>query len=274
MKRKRVVAVKVAYDGREFSGFQRQPDRTTVESALIESLRRVGAIGSAEKNRFRSSSRTDRGVSAVGNVVSFVTSFPPMSLCSAMNSELRGAWAYAIADVPDDFNPRWARQRWYRYHLPKVAQDVGLMEELASGFEGTHDFSAFARRDDRNPVRKIDSIDVSEHGRLILLDFRAENFLWNMVRRIVWVLDAASRGEVDPGDAVPEKKPGRGRTGLASPEPLTLMDVDCGVEFTVDAKAAEVVVAALEARIVRADTVQEFSQHLLSALRPETGREG
>lgn len=272
MTRERAVAVKIAYDGSEFFGFQRQPRRTTVEGEIVRALKRVGAIRSPESNGFRSSSRTDRGVSALGNIVSLVTAFPTESLCSAMNSELRNAWAYAIAEVPDDFNPRWARQRWYRYHLPKADQDVGLITRVASRFEGTHDFSGYARKDNRNPIRTIDSIEISEHGDMILVDLRAESFLWNMARRIVWALDAASKGEIDPGEVEPGRERGR-RAGLAPPEALVLMDIDCGVEFMVDDRIVKSVAAEMERRRARACVSYEFSKQLLSALRPSPHRE-
>jgi tRNA pseudouridine38-40 synthase len=274
MKREHAVAVKLAYDGSSFFGFQRQPERTTVEGSVISALQSIGAINSAKDSAFRSSSRTDRGVSALGNIVSFRTAFPLNSLCSAVNSELRGVWAYSIAEVKSDFNPRWARSRWYRYHLPKRTQDVDVMKRLASRFEGTHDFSAYARRDDRDPIRTIDSIDIAESGCFILLDFRAESYLWNMVRRIVWVIDASSTGEIDHAALGPEAERSPRRIGLAPPEALVLMDVDCGIDFVVDARAAKAAVAGVEANIVRASMAQEFSKRLLSTLSAGDGCEG
>ncbi len=266
VKRERNIAVKLAYDGSKFFGFQRQPEKSTVEGALIDALCAIGAVRSAEESSFRSSSRTDRGVSAVGNVVSFRTAFPLRSLCSAANSELRDAWVYAVAEVPDEFNPRWARQRWYRYHLPRQEQDVAAMREIASEFEGTHDFSHFCRKDHRNPVRKIDSIGISELGDMVVIDLRAESFLWNMVRRIVWVLDAASKGLVERAVASPEAGHRLARTGLAPAAGLVLMDVDCGVDFVVDGKAAQAVASTIRATLVEASVRREFSMRLLEAV--------
>ena len=274
MRRRRVVAVKVAYDGSGFFGFQRQSERSTVEGAIVKSLLAIGAIDSVENSAFRSSSRTDRGVSAICNIVSFSTAFPTKSLCAAMNSNMRCVWAYGVSEVPDDFNPRWARQRWYRYHLPGAGRDVRLVKRLATRFEGEHDFSAFARKSDRDPVRTIDSIDVAEHGHLILLDFRAESFLWNMIRRIVWALDAASRHEMDPDLVGPEVRRHPGRTGLAPAEFLVLMDVDCGVEFAIDDRAVKAMAAEFEGRSVRASVSQEFSEQLLNILRPPSDHQG
>ena len=63
------AAVMIAYDGREFTGSQRQPSEDTVEDECIRALKRVHAIESVKESRFRAASRTDTGVSALCNVV-------------------------------------------------------------------------------------------------------------------------------------------------------------------------------------------------------------
>ncbi len=260
------VALKFAYDGSAFFGFQRQPDRATVEGALVDALRRVGAISSSRECGYRSSSRTDRGVSALGNIISFRTSFPSSSLCSAVNSEMEDVWAYSAIEVPEDFNPRGARQRWYRYHLAKDAQDVRLMRELASRFVGVHDFSGYARVDGRNPMRKIDSVGVSDAGLFHAVDFRAESFLWNMVRRIVWTVNEGSSGRLEVERVGPEARKKPVRIGLAPPEYLVLMDIDCGVPFPVDHRAV-IGLARRIGRRMRADAAKvAFEQALLQSL--------
>lgn len=243
------VALKFAYDGGGFYGFQRQPGKETVEGSLVNALSKVGAIRSSRECGYRSSSRTDRGVSALGNVISFRTSFPLGSLCSAINSEMENIWAYSAVAVGEDFNPRGARERWYRYHLPRSGQEVGLLGELAGRFVGVHDFSRYARKDDRNPVRKIDSITVKESGMFHAIDFRAESFLWNMVRRIVWMMNEGASGRT-PFESIgpePEKEPIR--IGLAPPEFLVLMNIDCGVEFPADRRASVGIKRAMERRL-------------------------
>lgn len=249
MEPERRVALKFAYDGTRFFGFQRQPDRLTVEGELTDALSRVGAIRSSRECGYRSSSRTDRGVSALGNVISFRTGFHIGEICAATNSEMEGVWAYSAIEVPEEFNPRAARQRWYRYHLVRGGQNLKVLSEVASRFVGVHDFSAYSRKDDRNPMRKIDSIEVSETGMLLAIDFRAESFLWNMVRRVAWVMNEASSGRLDMECAGPEAKKRPVRVGLARPEFLVLMDIDCGVEFPVDRRASIGLSKVLERRI-------------------------
>jgi len=244
------IALKFAYDGSKFYGFQRQPDKETVEGALVDALKSVGAIESSRECGYRGSSRTDRGVSALGNVVSFRTVFEATELCSAVNSEMDGVWAYSAVDVPDEFNPRAARQRWYRYYLAKTGQDVDAMRDVSGRFVGVHDFSGYSRKDKRNPMRKIDSIDLQDGGMFHMIDFRAESFLRNMVRRIVWMMNEGSSGRMPLDQIGPEAKRKPTRIGLARPEFLVLMDIDCGILFSIDRHAAMGITRAIERRIV------------------------
>jgi len=265
----RRVAIKFAYDGNNFFGFQRQPDRTTVEGSLVNALTRVGVIRSPRECGYRSSSRTDSGVSAFGNVISFRTRFTLKELCSAVNSEMEGIWVYSAVEVPETFNPRAAKQRWYRYYLAKGAQDRKLMDEIAARFVGVHDFSEYARKDQRNPMRKIDSIEISEEGIFYAIDFRAESFLWNMVRRIAWMINEGSCGRIplESTGPRPEKKPSR--VGLSPPEYLVLMDVDCGIEFPVDPSAMKAISLDLERRIRDSAMRVAFGSHLQNLLNPD-----
>ncbi len=91
------VALKIAYDGRAFYGHQRQPDRRTVEGECITALRSAKIIRDPTEAFFRSASRTDRGVSAVGNVIAFDASLRPDSVLGAFNDKARDVWAWAVA---------------------------------------------------------------------------------------------------------------------------------------------------------------------------------
>lgn len=266
------IALKVAYDGLSFYGFQRQPGKVTVEGALISALSKVGAIRSSRECGYRSSSRTDRGVSALGNIISVRTSFPPASLCSAVNSEMEDVWAYSALVVPDEFNPRAAKQRWYRYYLAKSEQDRELMVELAHKFVGVHDFSGYARKDKRNPMRKIDSIGISDAGMFHAIDFKAESFLWNMVRRIVWMVNEGSSGRIPAGAVGPGSNEKPARVGLAPPEYLVLMDIDCGIEFPVDPRASLGIARTLDRRIRNSGMRLVLEQSIRDLVSTGTGR--
>ena len=192
--------------------------------------------------------------------MSVKTSFPVSSLCSALNSELEDVWIYSAVEVPDSFNPRAAKQRWYRYHLVKDGQDRRIMDEIARKFVGVHDFSGYVRRDKRNPMRKIDSIDIGDSEMFYAIDFRAESFLWNMVRRIVWMMNEGGSGRI-PADAIgpgSSKKPAR--VGLSPPEYLVLMDIDCGIYFPIDLRASVGIARVLERRIRNSGMRLAFEQ--------------
>lgn len=266
------VAIKFAYDGANFFGFQRQPGKVTVEGELVTALAKIGAIKSPRECGYRSSSRTDRGVSAMGNIVSVQTAFPVSEICSATNSELEDVWTYSAVEVPDSFNPRAAVQRWYRYYLAKSGQDQPMMEKIADKFVGVHDFSGYARKDKRNPMRKIDSIDISDSGMFFSIDFRAESFLWNMVRRVVWMMNEGGSGRmpldsIGPGSA---RKPAR--VGLSPPEYLVLMDIDCGIDFPVDRRASIGISKILERRIRNSGMRLVFEQGLSRLVSTGTGQ--
>ena len=260
------VALKFAYDGSAFYGFQRQPDKVTVEGALVNALTKVGAIRSPRECGYRSSRRTDRGVSALGNIISFRTSFATKALCSAVNSEVEDVWVYSAVDVPDAFNPRAARQRWYRYYLAKSDQDALSMRQIAARFVGVHDFSGYARKDRRNPMRKIDSIDISDVGMFFAVDFKAESFLWNMVRRIAWMINEGSSGRLAVDSIGPDVRQKPSRVGLAPPEYLVLMDIDCGIDFPVDKRASLGIAKAVERRIFESGMRTVLAQSICGLL--------
>ncbi|MDD1771335.1 MAG: tRNA pseudouridine(38-40) synthase TruA [Methanomassiliicoccales archaeon] len=225
------VAVKFAYEGAEFMGSQRQPRVRTAESELLSALAKIGAIHSAGENRFRVASRTDRGVSALGNVFAVDTDFRRQELLSALNAICQDVYCYAYAEVPDSFSPRRAKGRWYQYHLSYRGQDVELMRRCAAEFQGEHEFRLFCKPDGKVTKRSLDSVEVRMEGGMIVIDLKAREFLRNMVRRIVSALDQVGRGRVSL-DEVRSALQGEGRSmGLAEPEGLFLMDVDHGLDL-------------------------------------------
>ena len=225
------VAVKFAYDGTRFMGSQRQPGERTAESELLKALLKIGAITSAEENRFRVASRTDRGVSALGNVFAVDTEFRHQELLAAINASCDDVHCYALAEAPKNFSPRRAQGRWYRYHLPYHGQNVELMRKGAKEFEGEREFRLFCKPDGKVTLRTIGSVTISHEGELIIIDIRAREFLRNMVRRIVSALDHLGQGKVSLED-VRSALQGRGRSmGLADPEGLVLMDIDLELDW-------------------------------------------
>jgi len=194
------LALRIAYDGTAFYGFQRQPNVRTVEGELIRVLTRLGIIENVKDSGFLGASRTDRGVSAFFNVVSF---FPhrreDLVRPDVLNPNLRDVWVLGVAEVPDDFHPRfWAVSKTYRYYLIDEGFDLNAMMRCAKLFEGRHDFSAFTRLEPgKDPVREITRIEISRRKGYYVVEVTGKSFLWEMVRRIVNALRFCGLGVMD-----------------------------------------------------------------------------
>lgn len=225
------LALKIAYDGRAFHGFARQPGLRTVEGEVRLALAKSHLIDDADAANVRGSSRTDAGVSALGNVIAFNTEAEGDQSIGRFNNAAKDLWAWASASVPDGFDPRKANWRWYRYHLTGT-HDAAKLREASRPFLGTHDFAAFASPDETRSRRHVDAIDLVEGDDGILVDVRAPSFVRGMVRRIVAAMLAVERADAtaeDLGEALAAE--GGRDFGLVPPEPLVLMDVDFGFPF-------------------------------------------
>lgn len=259
------LALRLAYDGARFYGFQRQPGKRTVEGDLLSALVDIGAIADGRSAHYRSSSRTDRGVSAICNIASIDTDFDPVRLPSAVNSHLEDVWCTGIAELPKDFDVRHAKSRTYACFLPFEGQDLRSMRRAAKSFVGTHDFSRYARVDGRNPVRTIHALRISADDELITVRIRGDSFLWNQVRRIVWTLDRVGRGKADTDETSPENYPLR-RIGLVRPERLVLENVDVGHRF-LPVKSDVRLMEVMRRRLLCSQVDAFVSRAVISSLR-------
>ena len=265
------VALKFGYDGRGFHGFPRQPGQRTVEGDIIEALRGLQILSDAGKPfeiGYGAASRTDAGVSAIGNVMAIDTGFRPEALLPALDARLENIWFHSCAGVPDGFRPRDARLRWYRYHLrTEEAGDLPLLRKALKSFEGTHDFSNFSRPEGRTATRTIDSIRLRRSGPFVTVDFFARSFLWNQVRRMTAAALAVSSGLIPLkalGTAL-ERPQVRADMGLAPPGPLVLMDVAYdGVDFRRNGNAAAIIGRQLERKRTEAEGTLILSTYLSS----------
>ncbi|AEA12720.1 Pseudouridylate synthase [Thermoproteus uzoniensis 768-20] len=214
-----MIAYLVAYDGSLFYGFTGH--ERSVEPALARALGPLLGRGS----------RTDPGVSALGNVV-VARSLKPLG---QINAELpRGVWVWGYAEVPEGFNPRRARARTYVYFAPYRGEDLGLVREAASLFVGTHDYRNFAKGV-RDAVTTIYSIEVEDRGAYIEIAFRGKGFRNKMLRKIVWALLAVGRGVLGIDDVRRLLESGGGGPVPSAPaEGLVLLSIDYGIEFSAD----------------------------------------
>jgi tRNA pseudouridine38-40 synthase len=231
------VALKIAYDGRNFYGFARQPKIKTIEGEILNLLTESNIIDNVRKAEYQAASRTDRGVSALCNVIAFNTKAEPRQIVETFNKKLQieSIYAYEIANVSKDFNPRFAKMRQYRYYIFRNNNlDVDLMMKTASMFTGLHDFSNFAKIEkNKNPVRKIDNILFIFRDNIIAIDFFAQTFLWQQIRRIVSAISKVATGKLSlESVANALSNPNvKADFGVAPPEYLILKDIAYEFKF-------------------------------------------
>lgn len=251
------VRLLVSYDGTSYHGFAPNPGVRTIAGTLVEALEKV--LGHAIE--LTGAGRTDRGVHAYGQVVSFDTHadrFDPEGLQRSLNKLLRPAIAIrSVERVPDDFSARFsATARVYRYsilnspvHDPfrsrfawHVAQPLNLaaMRQGAIALVGAHDFSSFCRRppvaaDGYEPSleRRVLSATWRNLGEdLLQLEISATAFCHQMVRSITGTLVDVGLGRRHAVEIL-QILAARDRSvagRVAPPEGLTLWEVVYGDE--------------------------------------------
>jgi tRNA pseudouridine38-40 synthase len=235
------VALKFAYDGTDFSGYARQPGQRTVEQALLDFLIKQRILDDVRTSCFRTASRTDRSVSALGNVCAFDTKCSKKKIFRQLNKDTSDVFIYGVQSVLPGFYPRHAQRRQYRYYLKRNDLDFNALLSAAALFTGEHNFQNFARVEPlKNPVRTIDTIVILEKHDFFVIDFYAQTFLWNQIRRIISALEKRGRGKLSDEQIRialehPEQKVD---FQIASPTPLILKDIvyDFSFDYVEDYK--------------------------------------
>ncbi len=214
----RCIHLTVAYDGTEFSGWQWQPDRRTVQGAMEAAIRNV----TGESLRVVGSGRTDTGVHAYGQGVSFTTAsqLEPAVLLRALNANLpHDVRIMQAREARSDFCAiRHSAGKRYRYlihndSIPDVfarnrawfiheTLDIDAMRQAAQGLIGRHDFKSYESagsprlatiRTIRDfTVTRETTFDVSQR---IVIEVEADGFLYNMVRNLVGTLVQVGKGK-------------------------------------------------------------------------------
>lgn len=209
----RTIVLGVEYDGGAFHGFQSQSHAASVQDALEDAIGQVAN----ERVRIVAAGRTDAGVHATGQVVSFHTSAErPLD-----------AWRRGVSSLtPDTIGIVWARTTelfharydavWRRYvyvysdaperpviHRGLVAWcptplEPERMHAAAQCLLGEQDFSAFraAGCQSKTPYRNVQTIGVARINGYVAIDITANAFLLHMVRNIAGALRAVGVGEL------------------------------------------------------------------------------
>lgn len=255
----RVIRVELEYDGTEFAGWQVQPGLRTVQGEVERALHLL----THEETRVHAAGRTDAGVHALGQVVSFPTrsGIPGERFAPGLSRFLAAdAVAKRSSEEPQGFHARYsAVGKTYRYvallcrgrrpvtgrHVWEVwpPPDPGPMREAAEAAAGEHDFEPFAAsgRMPGSTVRRLTEASVTEVGagedgplgpvggeRAAVFVFRGNGFLYKMVRNLVGTLVEIGQGKRSR-DAVSEalRSGDRRHVGQTAPaKGLTLVGVE------------------------------------------------
>lgn len=240
------VKLIVEYDGTSYAGWQRQPDQPTVQEAIETAIKQlaqmeVSVIGAG---------RTDAGVHALGQVVSFRIDkdWTPYEWTRGMNARLPKDITVRSAEImPDDFHARYAAHgKLYEYRIlnrperPAVghayvwhvhtALDDEAMQQAASMLIGTHDFTSFegTLTDNEDPICHLQQLVLTRQEVNLRISTYADRFLKHMVRVIVGTLVEVGQGKRLPRD-IPAILAAKDRTRAgrtAPPQGLFLMRVD------------------------------------------------
>jgi len=227
------VVLVVEYDGTRYHGFQWQAGLPTIQAELEQAIKKL----CGQSSRVAAASRTDAGVHAKGQVVSFwaKSTLSTMTLVKALNYYLPGDIAVKEAyRVSSDFNVRRdALSREYCYYIlnsttrspfskmfalfmPRML-DIEAMSKACQLMQGEHDFISFATSLDaiRNTVRNVYEAKINKREDFVIFHIEANSFLPHQVRNTVGLLIRLGLGKIGVGDFydIMEAK----SLGLASP---------------------------------------------------------
>jgi tRNA pseudouridine38-40 synthase len=219
----RNLKITLAYDGTEFSGWQIQPGRSTIQGVLASAIGRL----TGENVLPQGSGRTDAGVHAMAQIATFASRspIPVENLVAALNDKLPAAIrVLAAEEVSAEFHARKsARAKTYEYrihrgevcspfdaryfwHYPYPLEEAA-MQEAASVVIGEHDFTSFAAADpekrgtespaDGSNVRTIFTSVWQRSGSALVYRVRGSGFLHHMVRNLVGTFILVGKGTIN-----------------------------------------------------------------------------
>jgi tRNA pseudouridine38-40 synthase len=228
------ILLVMEYDGTRYHGFQWQDGLPSIQGEVEKALAKL----TGERRRVMSASRTDAGVHAKGQVVSFRTgsTLSTDSFVSGLNHYLPHDIAVKAAyRINDKFNVRReAISREYSYYIlnrPTRSPiregfsyqvsgelDVEAMNQACSTLVGEHDFASFAGRNGasvKSTVRRVFRTEITRDGELVIFNISANSFLMHQVRNTVGALIRVGQGKmtIDEFKSIVEAK----ESALAGP---------------------------------------------------------
>lgn len=215
----------IQYDGTGFKGWQIQKDPQTIQGTITRCLQLL----TKEPITVIASGRTDAGVHAIEQVISFVTTseIELTKLIKSMNAILPDQIRVLnLSEVSLLFNPRYdAKMKTYLYIIYNghfvspflrhyvwdfpIKLNIDYMIEAGKYLVGTHDFSAFTCNDHNRDsfIKEVYSLNIINNQEIAFMDFllkgdfitveiTANGFLRHMVRNIVGTLVDIGRGKI------------------------------------------------------------------------------
>ena len=214
----RNIRLTIEYDGKEFNGWQKQPNKLNIQG----NLEKVISDLTKEEIEIIGSGRTDAGVHALGQVANFKTNsnIPIEKFAIAINSRIKQSIRIKKAEEVDErFHSRYnCKRKTYRYIINtsetgsaiyrnleyniKMQLDVKKMQEAVKFLVGEHDFSAFksSGTSSKSSVRTIYNAKVEQDGERIIIELTGNGFLYNMVRIISGTLVEVGLNKIKPED--------------------------------------------------------------------------
>lgn len=238
----RNIKLTLEYDGTDFSGWQIQPHRRTVQGVLQDALAEL----LQKEVKLTGAGRTDAGVHALSQIANFRTEsrLGTEKIQNGANSLLPPDLSVKAAEeVPTSFNARRdAVARTYRYRIVparsptrrryawelKYSLNLSRMRQASHSLLGVHDFTSFSS--DLSPAKRVtvSLCQWKKTGDETTMDIRADHFLHNMVRVLVGTLVDVGRGRLSLED-LSQILEARDRTlagPTAPPQGLCLVNVE------------------------------------------------
>jgi tRNA pseudouridine38-40 synthase len=252
------IVLILEYDGTRYHGSQLQANAPTIQGEMEKALQKL----TGERTRVKAASRTDAGVHAKGQVVSFSmrSALPLKAFVEGLNHYLPRDIAVKEAHRADDsFDVRrGALSREYKYCILNSPTrspmrqdfsyringklDVKAMNQACQALIGKRNFASFVSSEEtatkKRTVRDVQKAEITQEGDMIVLDMVADSFLPHQVRNMVGSLIRVAQGKmtVDEFYSMVEAK----SPGLAGPTApacgLCLMRVNYPGPFEGDAK--------------------------------------
>ncbi len=242
----RRIVLKIEYNGKNFCGFQTQPDKRTVQEEIEKAIEKA----TGEKVNLVGSGRTDSGVHAEGQIAHFDTNsnIPPEKFAFAINPYLDSDVSVVESFLKyDGFHARFsAKKKTYEYKMYyspvphplkderfyrlKFPVDVKKMKKACKYFLGKHDFKCFLASNSKvkDTVRVIYKAKVEKRGEDIIFTVQGNGFLYNMVRIMAGTLVKVGEGKIKPKEVKNVIKSGKRQSAgiTLAPEGLTLKKVE------------------------------------------------